>query len=724
MKPLHILAATALLAAAAGACKSSNVQPPGTAGLATLPPPADAPYELDYDQDLEDRRDHYEALPVTDPARARLRQELAEEYARRIAAALAEPDRRYVAHERLLDMGSLWTPQELAEGPADMAAWQAPAHAVRDSFARSGGDLEAAAALFFLAAADPAHAGAHLAEVDEIFAYADALAVARYGQGAQNARPVEILEAALDGLPTPAVVDRLVARYAARQTVLVEQFRQHGLSTDLLRAHGAGVFRTTWHIVGALARAGRLDEAPAALVGLESLGDDPALRETLAGALGNGSEPASWLTLGASFQDPDPDKADALAALSIYLEGSRRLPRSAALLLAAAATAHDVDRYQQAIALYERGLALDPGQRQAAESLATLYRHRLSILVSAERPLTARAQLAELEGFLATARARWPDEPLESDLATAYAAMGRGLVGLGELDEARDYLLRSVDMRPTPEALEILGTVALKQDRFDQALGYFERALGIPAEEVDEQFERAKILRLAGDALAGQGRRERAVARWKQSIEAWTELDQSVELPPRFKAELLIESGKARWAIGNREAAIRTLETAVDADPDGGDTYTTVASFLIPRGHYERALDAYHRALGSHEVGDYTKVYLSLWMLAEARRRSEPPDPLVREYLASRTGRLWYDTLARFALGLEGQEVLREQATTRGRLAERWYYTAVLGEMEDPREAQRLLRSVLGTGMVLFFEYDMAKYRLAEGGRQPRPPAP
>lgn len=724
MKPLHILVATALLAGAAGACRSGNAQPPDNAGLATLPPPADAPYELDYDQDLEERRDHYEALSAADPARARLRQELAEEYARRIEAALAEPERRYLAHEGLLDLASLWTPHELAQGPADMAAFQAPALAVRDSFARSGGDLEAAAALFFLAAADPARAGAYLTEVDEIFTYADDLAVARYGQGAENARPIEILEAALDGLPTPAVVDRLVVRYVARQEGLVEQFHRQGLSTDLLRAHGAGVFRTTWYIVRAMARAGRLDEAPAALGKVDGLGDDAALREALASALGEGSEPARWLALGAAFQDSDPDKADPVAALSIYLEGSRRLPRNPALLLAAAATARELERYQQAIALYERGLELAPDQREATESLAALYRHRVSMLAFAERPLAARARLAELEGFLAGAHARWPEEPLESDLAAAYAAMGRGLVGLGDLGEARTYLQRSLSLRPTYESLETLGMVALKQDRFDEALGYFERALGMPAKEVSEQFERAKILRLTGDALAGLGRGEQAATRWKQSVDAWMELAASVELPPRFKAELLIEAAKAQWALGDRNTGISALESAVDADPDGGDTYTTVASFLIPRGHYDRALDAYHRALGSHEVGDYTKVYLSLWMLAEARRRGEPVDPLASEYLASRTGRLWYDALARFAVGLIDQEALREQATTRGRLAELWYYTAVLGNTENPQERQRLLRSVLGTGMVLFFEYDMAKHWLARnpGRSGHRPP--
>jgi hypothetical protein len=139
-------------------------------------------------------------------------------------------------------------------------------------------------------------------------------------------------------------------------------------------------------------------------------------------------------------------------------------------------------------------------------------------------------------------------------------------------------------------------------------------------------------------------------------------------------------------------------------------------AFLIVRNQYERALDAYHRALGSPEIGAYFKVYISLWVLAEARRQGLPPDPLARDFLASRDGTLWYDDLARYATGRMTLEALRARATTRSRRAELLYYQAVLGtDRRHPDQSRRLLQGVVATEMVLFFEYDMARHWLRQG---------
>src|SRR5690606_11290652 len=115
------------------------------------------------------------------------------------------------------------------------------------------------------------------------------------------------------------------------------------------------------------------------------------------------------------------------------------------------------------------------------------------------------------------------------------------------------------------------------------------------------------------------------------------------------------------WALGDRDTALRAFEAAVDVDEDGEDTHTSVVSFLITRGDYERALDAYHRALGNYEISDYAKVYMSLWVLAEARRRGEAPDPLAEEFLAGREGALWYDDLARYATGRIARSALEDR---------------------------------------------------------------
>src|SRR5690606_13943305 len=243
------------------------------------------------------------------------------------------------------------------------------------------------------------------------------------------------------------------------------------------------------------------------------------------------------------------------------------------------------------------------------------------------------------------------------------------------------------------------------------------RALAEKAEEPGERYQQCRILRLLGEAHLAGGDEEQAASRFRAAMVAWHALAKEVRLPPPYLAEALVEQGKILWRLGERDTALVAFDAAVDADPDGASTHADVVAFLIVRGEYERALDAYHRALGSRAIDDYFKVYMSLWVLAEARRQGRPVDPVAREFLAGRDGPLWYDDLARFAGGRLALDALESRATTRGRRAELLYYSAVLGGdlRRDPARARRLLQGVVATGMVLFFEYEMAQHWLANG---------
>ena len=151
-----------------------------------------------------------------------------------------------------------------------------------------------------------------------------------------------------------------------------------------------------------------------------------------------------------------------------------------------------------------------------------------------------------------------------------------------------------------------------------------------------------------------------------------------------------------------------------------------MVAFLIVRNEYERAVDAYHRALGSRSIGDYFKVYMSLWVLAEARRQGARRRPAG----ARLPGRARRPALVRRPGPLRRRPhrpaALQSRATTRGRRAELLYYTAVLGGdvRSDPSRARAPAR---GRGLAptwcMFFEYDMAKHWLRNGfGRAPGRP--
>lgn len=671
-----------------------------------MPPPRDAPYELASDSDRAAVRATFEALSPGADERAATRERLAAEYARRATAAL-EARKLEDAFASVRELLTLWRPAEIRAGAPGLAPHAGELRAAKARFARAGGDVEAVTLLAALAVVDDEHRGVYEAEIEEIFAFSDDLAIAEHGDGAQRARPIEILETAATTFPSPLVVDRLVALYRERQQAIDSLFRRSGADVALIQAHGESVLRTSWHIVRVLARAGRIDEAPAALASVHGIGDDARLRRELEGAL-RGDDALGWVRLAAAFRGED---GDLHAALALCREAIRRHPQQAAGYLAAGDTARALDSIPLAIRFYERGLALDPDHQEASSHLAGLYEYRVADLAFHDRPQAAKAALAELERFHARAT-RALDEPLEPDLASAYAAMGRGLVSLGELDEARRYLTRSLEVRPTLEALEHLGTVALKRGKFEDALRHLERALELPHDDLAARFQRIVLMRLAGESHAGAGREARAQAYLTAALRAWNQLTSEHELSRPYLAQSLVERGKLSWALDHREVAITAFETAVDVHPSGSALSADLVAFLLMRGEYRLALDIYHRAVGNAEVDNYFKVYMSLWVLAEAEARGAEPDPVARDFLDDRDGRLWYDALARLATGRAEPDELRQAATTRGRRAELLYYLAVLGSA-DPATERRLLQGVLDSGMVLFFEYEMAARRLA-----------
>lgn len=689
-------------------------------GSIELPRGADEPYDLADDNDLALVRADHAALPADAVGRDAGRRRLIVAYAARLAAA-TERGRRTAAHDAMRDLLSLWPGPDLQRDGAgrDLATHRGAIEHARAMFARAGSDVETVTALAALVLAEPAAADRHRAEIDEIFAYADDLSVAENGPGSERARPIEILEHVVEVHPAPWVIDRLVTLYVERQRALDSHFRRGGGAAggpnmEIIRAHGDGVIRTAWNIVRVLALAGRIEEAAEAAAQVTGIGDDPQLRDRLRRALAPDATAPDWVLLAARYHSPDPDNGDFAAALAIAREGSRRFPMSPIAHLAAAESARRLGEDSLALSLFEDGLARDLEHEEANGRLAELYVQRIDLLAKSHRPRAAAAVLHRFEAFHRRAE-RALGRDIEPDLADALAAYGRGLVGLGELRPGTQALERSLDERSTMNALEALGTLALKREDHERAIELFERALAADARGLLDRYQQCRILRLLAEAYAGAGRRADAAASLRRAMVAWHRLTEDVDsMPSQAEAEALVEQGKVLWALGQEKAALVAFDAAVDADVEDASSHTDVVAFLIVHDHYDRALDAYHRALGNSELGDTSKVYMSLWVIAEAQRQQRSTDPIARDYLAARDGSLWYDDLARFAAGRIGAGALQARATTRARRAELLYYSAVLGDepRRHPGRVRRLLEGVVESGMVHFFEYDMAKHWL------------
>lgn len=706
------------LAAACGA----NPHPPVVPRPDPPPGPlVDAPYDLANDQDLQWVRQQYDALDAGAPARDARRAELAAEYARRIDAHLARGQRDR-AYDALVELLGLWTPAEIRDGRvAPLADYAEQIEALRASFFRSGDDERAAVCTVALMAAAPPRAAELTARLDEILAYADDLAVAEHGDAAARAGAIAVLEHVVDAFAHPVAIDRLATLYADRQRAIAALIARGGDPDfhGLFAAHGRGMFRAAWDMARLLVRAGRFDDARRAVDAVHGIGESPPLRAALAGALDADADARAWMSLATAFVSDKEEDSDLDAAFAVCAEGVRRFPDFPMLARMASAIARERSELPLAIAYAERAYRADPTNRDVADDLAELYEARVTRLALSERPVAATRALAALERFHRDAQRRWPRTRLARDLADAYAAMGRGMASLGEIARAKRYLRRSIALRPTLAALELLGTIALKRDDPAGAIAPLARALALPARGED-LFARGRVRRLLGEAYARAGQAARARDQWTLALAQWKALLDNDALRPAGRAEALIETGKLLWLLGEPDAALSAFETAVDTAPQSSSTYADVVAFLIVRDRYADALDAYHRALGRSDVGDYFKTYMSLWVLAEARRAGRAADPNAIAYLSRRDGRLWEDRLARFALGREDYAALSRAATTRGRRAELCYYAAVLGGDANRARATALLQRVVDTGMVLFFEYDMAKVLLERARRMAR----
>lgn len=685
---------------------------------------ADLPYELADDGDLAERRDLLWSL-APGPERAALRLELARALAERARGSLRTRriDRLEVAIESLSE---LWF-DEPAAMPVELAAHRELLLDARAAFARAGADQPAALTVVLLAAIDPAAAADHRAELELILSYADDLTRSRHGELATGTGAIDVL----------AAVNRTVhdADLIARQvTLLVERANRADASLASVVAGGARpsnpVYRMALHatfdITLALALHHRAPVIADALIGIHGLGRDRRLLAAVTPLAGAGAGAVAWADLAAVIRDraADDDSLDeetrtqaTRAALAVCLDGLVRFPDDPTLLAAAATHAAALDRIAQPIALYERARAKAPDDRELARRLADLYRDRLGRLGVGGRPRAAAARLDELRAYLADVTRAMPEVGWKDRDATALATYGRALAGLGRLDEAKATLRRSNELVPNVLALEMLGTIAWKKGDDATARKHLAAAIELGGQGPADRYARAKLLRLSADVAAHAGDTAAAHEESVRALEIWADLGR-LELPPPLTGERLVESARLLWSLGREQEARDLFAAAMDADPDGADTATQTVTFLLTHDDYDGARDAYYQVLASDRIGDYFKVYIGLWILAEGRRRGAPDDRITSEHLRGRDGPLWFDDVARAATGRLDLAALAARATTLARRTEVTFYAAALGLGDgDDAARRRALADVVASDMVLFFEYDLARSYLARPAR-------
>ncbi|MEU7061030.1 tetratricopeptide repeat protein [Streptomyces sp. NPDC046197] len=292
--------------------------------------------------------------------------------------------------------------------------------------------------------------------------------------------------------------------------------------------HGGDAAATRWAL--ALVDAGRDAEAR----DLARWGS--GLTEALAGG---GTAAALALLLGrAAFDEPTLALAHAARGSALRDDGA----------------------YEEALAEYDRALALDPG-------LARVYRSRA----------VARAGLGDYDaaiGDLDRALALTPDDP------RAWAVRGEYHRIQQRYDEALADLDEAIRWDPSDDfAWASRGAVRLARGEHQQALTDLDRALELKPDYAWALVRRSQVRRALGDP-------DRQMA----------DLDRAAALQPDW-AWIHCQQGDVRRAAGRDEEAVADYGRALALDPGYASAHASRGASLARLGRHEEALADLDRAV-------------------------------------------------------------------------------------------------------------------------------
>jgi tetratricopeptide (TPR) repeat protein len=673
----------------------------------------DAPMQLRDDSDRDQAIDQLWVMPLG-PQRDGIRLKIARAVVARIGDALAE-DKPFVAEMLLFQLASLWQldPQAIAQGVTEHVD---VVRQLRATFAKSGAIEPTIATLVMLSEIEPSKRTEHLNELDEVLHFADELEAAENGPEAQRAQPIKLLQPTVLALPLRWLVDRYVALLVERQRVITTLINQQGASIQLVRAHH-DILATSQRIAIALARAGRPHEIYRQLADMKGLGHNRELT-IRAEVLAEHPTAVAYADLAEAIRS-DKDNPDPGASLMVCLVGLQRFPTDAGLLAAAAGDAADLGRVDQPIELYEAAIAASGGSVESALALrlGKLYAERIARLAFGGRPGAAQKKWRELDRYARNASGGKASRHVWSMVAAgAETALGKGLLSQGRLRDAERALVASIDRAPSFDAYETLATIHYKTDRFASASRYAHAGIALLGESRPDLVRRAKLARIAADVARTAGKSREAANLYVEAMRSWAELGSDDGLEPDTRAERKLEAGHILWFLGESAKAVNLVFDAIDANPSSASNYAEAVAFLMSVGSFADAIDIVHRSLSQSEVGDFYKVYMCLWIAAEAHRRGEPRDRQVNEFLASRQGDLWYELLAQAATKRIDLAALRAAATTAPRQAELLFYSVALGldpEATSPAAIRKTLQQVVDAHLVMDAEYDLARQYLA-----------
>jgi tetratricopeptide (TPR) repeat protein len=377
-----------------------------------------------------------------------------------------------------------------------------------------------------------------------------------------------------------------------------------------------------------------------------------------------------------------------------------------------------LDRYECAVDFYVEAARISPAEEVVTQVMelvrVAMYElHRRQNLEASRRVVDVADEL--VRRFLKSGEVE--SEELRAASASLLFTAGEVEFDDGYIEVAEKLYERTRQLWPEM-VLSLMKIARIRHLRGenDRAVELIDEALKMEdyAPGGDPSYWRALLYERRGGYRVDADEEKLASSDLEQALAEW----KTATIPPSQEPEAAVRQGVLHDRLGDPEASEQSFRRAVRLDPDRQATYAEVISHLVMSERLEDAKAFYRLAYNQDQIEAMWKIYYSLWVEGLALRKSGESFDLARGYLEQSEGESWQDQLARQFTGRISAEELRAAAANKGELAEADFYVALrsLAEGGDEKRARSLLKSVLESDLMGFFEYKMARGLLGAGG--------
>lgn len=384
-----------------------------------------------------------------------------------------------------------------------------------------------------------------------------------------------------------------------------------------------------------------------------------------------------------------------------------------------ARVAADAERFADATAWYVNAIDLAPDMIELYDEALGQLDEFIEVRLSDPHPERSSALARGAEKILAERQKRWPDS--EPPIAPNRLEFLIGMLEMnaGNPEEAQRRFEISLRQDENPEALLQLGLLLERIGRPEEAERRYRRALALtPTGSLPDDLRRAEIFEHLGNVARAKGEEKEMTAHYRTALRAWTEARAQVEGPTGALVEM--RRGVLLDHLGLHDDAVDAFENAMMYAPQWRDVYATILSHLVSaKPNYELASAVWRRSQLQLSLPPEWKVYFTLWVQLIAARSGRPPSEEHTDLLRRLSGSSsWWGKLASFGAGQIDYAALLGVASSLGERTEAMYYEGTRRLIAgDTAGAYEQLEAVLGTKMVSFYEYEMARKLLLERGK-------